>query len=132
MRLHNGNRGVQGGNEFWDYTEVDFKDANLLETAQKVSVFIAANNAKWSSVDKGAGVETVDGRILKETVTFAKGLPENPMTPGEIDEKFCYLVEAVMEKGIPRAIIGKVKTIEKVRDIGEIVNLLVVKSNPRC
>ena len=132
MRLHNGNRGVQGGNGFWDYTDVDFKDSELLETARKVSVFVAEDDSEWSSVDKGAGVEveTKDGRVLKETVTFSKGLPENPMTQAEVEEKFRYLVDPVMPKGVPQAIVETVNEVESVQDINEIVKLLVVPPAP--
>ena len=132
MRLHNGNRGVQGGNGFWDYTDVDFKDPELLETARKVSVFVAEDVSEWSSVDKGAGVEveTTDGRILKETVTFSKGLPENPMTQAEVEEKFRYLVDPVMPNGVPQAIVDTVNEVEAVKDINEIVKLLVVPPAP--
>ncbi len=132
MRLHNGNRGVQGGNGFWDYTDVDFKDSELLETARKVSVFVAEDDSEWSSVDKGAGVEveTRDGRVLKETVTFSKGLPENPMTQAEVEEKFRYLVDPVMPKGVPQAIVETVNEVESVQDINEIVKLLVVPPAP--
>ena len=132
MRLHNGNRGVQGGNGFWDYTEVDFKDKELLETARKVSVFVAEDQSEWASVDKGAGVEveTKNGRILQNAVTFSKGLPENAMTPAEVEEKFRYLVDPVMPSGVPAAIVETVNEIEAVRDIDEVVRLLVVPSAP--
>jgi len=132
MRLHNGNRGVQGGNGFWDYTEVDFKDKELLETARKVSVFVAEDQSEWASVDKGAGVEveTKDGQILQNAVTFSKGLPENAMTPAEVEEKFRYLVDPVMPSGVPAAIMETVNEIEAVRDIDEVVRLLVVPPAP--
>lgn len=132
MRLHNGNRGVQGGNGFWDYTDVDFQSPKLLETARKVSVFVAEDDSEWTSVDKGAGVEveTTDGRVLKETVTFSKGLPENPMTPTEVEEKFRYLVDPVMPAGVPSAIVNIVNEVEAVKDIDEIVRLMVVPPLP--
>ena len=132
MRLHNGNRGVQGGNGFWDYTDIDFKDPELLETARKVSVFVAEDDSEWSSVDKGAGVEveTTDGRVLKETVTFSKGLPENPMTQAEVEDKFRYLVDPVIPNGVPQAIVDTVNEVEAVKDINEIVKLLVVPPAP--
>ena len=132
MRLHNGNRGVQGGNGFWDYTEVDFKDKELLETARKVSVFVAEDQSEWAAGDKGAGVEveTKDGRILQNAVTFSKGLPENAMTPAEVEEKFRYLVDPVMPSGVPAAIVETVNEIEAVRDIDEVVRLLVVPPAP--
>lgn len=132
MRLHNGNRGVQGGNGFWDYTGVDFKNPELQETAHKVSVFVAEDESEWSSVDKGAGVEveTMDGRVLQNSVTFSKGLPENPMSPAEVEEKFRYLADPVMPAGVPAAIVDKVNDIEAVKDINEIVQLLVVPRAP--
>jgi len=132
MRLHNGNRGVQGGNGFWDYTEVDFKDPELQKTAHKVSVFVAEDESEWNSVDKGAGVEveTVDGRILKNAVTFSKGLPENPMTKAEVEEKFRYLVDPVMPAGGPDAVVQAVAGLESIKDINDLVRLLVVPQTP--
>ncbi|MBT5494130.1 MAG: hypothetical protein HOK54_00140, partial [Alphaproteobacteria bacterium] len=87
---------------------------------------------EWSSVDKGAGVEveTMDGRVLQNSVTFSKGLPENPMSPAEVEEKFRYLADPVMPAGVPAAIVDKVNDIEAVKDINEIVQLLVVPRAP--
>ena len=132
MRLHNGNRGMHGGNGFWDYAKVNFKDRDLQATARKVSVFVAKDQSEWSSVDKGAGVEveTIDGRVLQNSVTFSKGLPENPLAPAEVEEKFHYLVDPVMAEGVPSMIVEKVNEIEEVADICEIVKLLVVTTVP--
>ncbi|MEL0019392.1 MAG: hypothetical protein VW709_05920, partial [Rickettsiales bacterium] len=70
------------------------------------------------------------GRILKNAVTFSKGLPENPMTKAEVEEKFRYLVDPVMPAGVPAAIVEKVNEVESVKDIDEIVRLLVVPPAP--
>src|SRR5688572_4262647 len=40
MRLHNGGRGVNGGNGFWDYPRVDLKDPQLLATTRKVTCLV--------------------------------------------------------------------------------------------
>jgi 2-methylcitrate dehydratase PrpD len=131
MRLHHGGHGVKGGNGFWDYLEVDFRDPKLLESARKVKVRVAAND-KWERVDEGAGieVETVDGRRLTASVPFSKGLPENPMSPAEVEEKFRYLVDPVMPKGSSDAIIRAVDGIEKIDEIGDLVRLLIAPPAP--
>jgi len=122
---------VKGGNGFWDYLDVDFRDPALLETARKVKVRVAAND-KWERVDEGAGieVETYDGRRLSSSVPFSKGLPENPMSPEEVEEKFRYLVDPVMPDGTSDAIIEAVAGVEKIAEIGDLVRLLVAPSAP--
>jgi len=127
MRLHHGGTGVAGGNGFWDYLEVDLKDPKLLKTARKVECVVADTN-KWSDVDKGAGleVELTDGRVIKDVVPFSKGLPENPMTPAEVREKFISLVEQPLPKGRPEQIIDMVENITDLKDIKRLMDLLVV------
>jgi 2-methylcitrate dehydratase PrpD len=131
MRLHHGGRGVKGGNGFWDYVEVDFRDPALLETARKVRVVIADND-RWSSVDEGAGLEIAlkDGSRISETVPFSKGLPENPLSADEVREKFRYLVDPVMPESQPAAIVEAVQNIEDIGEIDELVRLLVVPPAP--
>jgi 2-methylcitrate dehydratase PrpD len=131
MRIHHGGFGVKGGNGFWDYLDVDLKDPALLETARKVKVTIAEND-KWERVDEGAGleIETVDGRKLEASVPFSKGLPENPMSPAEVEEKFRYLVEPVMSVKAADAIVEAVGGVERIDDIDELVRLLVAPPAP--
>ncbi len=127
MRLHHGGSGVNGGNGFWDYVDVDCRDPALLETARKVKV-IVADNDKWERVDEGAGleIETVDGHKLETCVPFSKGRPENPMSASEVEEKFRYLVGPVMPADAPDSIVGAVAGIEAINDIDDLVRLLVV------
>ena len=131
MRIHHGGSGVKGGNGFWDYLEVDLEDPALLATARKVRVTVAEND-KWARVDEGAGleIETVDGRKLQASVPFSKGLPENPMSPAEVEEKFRYLVEPVMSAKAADAIVEAVGAVEGIEDIDELVRLLVAPPAP--
>src|SRR5688572_7615956 len=89
MRLHHGGRGVNGGNGFWDYPNIDVKNPTLVATARKVKC-VVPKEAEWAAVDKGAGIEVIlkDGRRLREIVAYSKGLPENPMSQAEVEEKF--------------------------------------------
>ena len=52
------------------------------------------------------------------------------MSPAEVEEKFRYLADPVMPAGVPAAIVEKVNDIEAVKDIKEIVQLLVVPRAP--
>jgi 2-methylcitrate dehydratase PrpD len=131
MRLHHGGRGVKGGNGFWDYVDVDCTDPALVETARKVKVTVAQND-KWERVDEGAGleIETTDGRKIEACVPFSKGLPENPLSPVEVEEKFRYLVDPVMPAGGPDAVVQAVAGLESIKDINDLVRLLVVPQTP--
>ncbi len=132
MRLHHGGRGVNGGNGFWDYPKVDLKNPALLATTKKVRCVVASNN-EWEKVDKGAGIEieTTDGRTLREIVPFSKGLPENPMSAEEVREKFRSLVEPILPKGQPQELIDTVESIETLKDIDDLVKLLLVPVSKR-
>lgn len=132
MRLHHGGRGVNGGNGFWDYPKVDLKDPQLLASARKVKC-VVADNAEWARVDKGAGieVETTDGRRIKEIVPYSKGLPENPMSADEVNEKFRSLVDPVLPPGRAQQIIDAADHIERIKNIDELVQLLVVPAAKR-
>jgi len=128
MRLHHGGTGVKGGNGFWDYLSVNLKDPKLLKTAHTVKCVVADTN-KWSDVDKGAGiaVELTDGRVIQEVVPFSKGLPENPLTPAEVREKFFSLVDKPLPKGRPQQIVDAVERITDLPDIKTLMDLLVVE-----
>lgn len=128
MRLHHGGIGVRGGNGFWDYLNVDLRDPALLKTARTVKCIVADVNS-WSDVDKGAGiaVEMTDGRIIREIVPYSKGLPENPLTPAEVKEKFFSLVEKPLPKGRPQEIVDVVDHITDLADIKTLIDLLVVE-----
>jgi 2-methylcitrate dehydratase PrpD len=132
MRLHHGGRGVNGGNGFWDYPKVNVKDPMLVRTARKVRC-IVPQNAEWERVDKGAGIEVIltDGRRIKEIVPYSKGLPENPMSRVEVEDKFHSLVDPILPAGRPQAIINAVASIEGIRDIDDLVELLVVPAGKR-
>ncbi len=127
MRLHHGGRGVNGGNGFWDYPNVNLKDPGLLATARKVKC-VVPDNAEWARVDKGAGieVETTDSRRIREIVPYSKGLPENPMSAAEEKEKFRSLVDPILPAGRPQQIIDAVDDIEKIKNVDELAQLLVV------
>ena len=132
MRLHHGGRGVNGGNGFWDYPKIDVKDPGLVATANKVKCVVAKND-EWEKVDKGAGieVETTDGQIIREIVPYSKGLPENPMSPAEVIEKFHSLVDPVMPAGAGKKIVDAVNSLESMKSVDDLMKLMIVPADKR-
>ena len=68
----------------------------------------------------------MDGRRIRESVRFARGLPENPLSPDEVRRKFRSLVDPVLPAGRPAAIIDAVDGIAGLTRIDDLVRLLVV------
>jgi 2-methylcitrate dehydratase PrpD len=124
---------VHGGNGFWDYPNVDLKSPKLLETARRIRCVVAANN-EWARVDRGEGmeIEMNDGRRIRGNVPFSKGLPENPLSPAEVKEKFHSLVDPILPRGRPKEIVDAVDNLESIRNIDEFVRLLVLSPADRA
>ena len=101
MRLHHGGRRMEGGNGIWDYLDIDLRYPALLETARKVRVKVTNDASRVATVDEGAGVAVrlTDGTVLDVDVLHSWGLPENPLSVAQVEEKFHYLVDPVMPAG---------------------------------
>jgi hypothetical protein len=127
MRLYGASNGMPGGNGFWDYLKVDLGDETLLAAARKVKVVVAENQSNWARVDEGAGIEVklTNGDIVSADVQFSKGLPENPFTDAEVDEKFHYLTDGLLPAGRTEEIIDAVANVESVAHVSDLAALLV-------
>ena len=67
-----------------------------------------------------AGIVTIhlsDGRSLRERVDFSKGMPENPIPSGEIDDKFRSLVEAAAGPDVAADFLPATRTLFETADI---------------
>ena len=114
MRLHHGGRRLRGGNGFWDYVDVDLKDPALLDTARKVKVVVGQDPTRWARVDEGGEVtvELMDGTSLSVEYPHAWGLPENPMSLAEVEDKFRYVTGPVISDGRQAALISAMRNVE--------------------
>jgi 2-methylcitrate dehydratase PrpD len=70
-------------------------------------------------------IRTKDGRLLSERTNHAKGDPENPVSPAEIEDKFRRLTEGVLSPSKADALISVVKQLEQVDDINQLIPLCV-------
>lgn len=69
-------------------------------------------------------VRLKDGRRIERHVKFAKGAPENPLTDDELHAKAVSQIEPVLGGSRCAALLACVASLEDVRDIAELVDLL--------
>ncbi len=66
------------------------------------------------------------GKKLTEEVIVPRGHPRNPMTDQEIEEKFRKLTRRHMREGRAERVLEKLWTLEKTKNVSEILEALVV------
>lgn len=77
---------------------------------------------KWPAV---AEIRTNDGRVYTARVEYPKGDPENPLSWEELIEKFRNLISAVFPEDRQNRIIATIRSLDQIRDVSELCNLLV-------
>lgn len=72
-------------------------------------------------------VVTKDGRKYSSNVVSPKGDPDNPMTAGEVKEKFAKFTGGILAKARATEIIGLVDSLETIPSVESLVDLLRVQ-----
>jgi len=66
-----------------------------------------------------------DGKLIKGRADFGKGSPANPMTDGELSEKFRRCAEwGGLDRARSRKVLDLVWDIEALKDVGALTKLL--------
>lgn len=71
-------------------------------------------------------LKTKDGQIFKDESIYPKGHPQNPMSEEEVKEKFRNLALYTIKEEQAEKIIEKIGEFEKIKQIGDLISLLVV------
>jgi 2-methylcitrate dehydratase PrpD len=70
-------------------------------------------------------IELDDGSVIKGQADFGKGSPANPMSDGELSEKFRQCAEwGGLDRAHAQAVLDMVWKIEELRDVNELTKLL--------
>lgn len=67
-----------------------------------------------------------DGRDLVQRVDWARGMPEDPMTRGELEAKFLDLATTRIPRDRAERLLGLIDGLDQVEDVGEVTELLRV------
>ena len=106
-------------------------DAEVLQIAAKVDPRVDDNLKKDSFRACSVHIYTKDGKEYSKQVTYPRGDPHNPLSREEIIEKFRSCVEFAprpLEKGKDDRIIQRIDELERLSDVGELIQLLAVNS----
>ncbi len=100
----------------------------LLNLAQKTSVEETeeCNNLYPDAMANRVEVVTRSGKRLSELVQYHRGHPKNPLSDGEIEQKFDSLTRDFLTPSQRKGLLSLVWNLEQVRDVSEIMQLLRV------
>ena len=70
-------------------------------------------------------IETTDGRELTTSLDYPKGDPRNPLTDGEVEEKFDALAAPVLSAGGRKKLKQAVWSLEDVRLVSDLMSLCI-------
>lgn len=68
-------------------------------------------------------IKLADGNTIEEKVDIPRGMPEKPLTQKEVEDKFLASTSGVLDEGAAQAIIEKVISIDKAKNICDLIRL---------
>jgi len=108
-----------------------YSNPRVIDLINKI-VFEGDKNLDQKFLAAGASeIVTKDGKRLACQVDYPKGHPHNPMTDGEVVDKFKSMAEKHMQKRQIEKIIVTVFEMEKLDDIGKLNRLMVFRKSNR-
>ena len=98
---------------------------NNSEIKRLMAKVIVQSNPGFSITQAYVRVILNDGTIHEQKVNTPKGYPENPMSDSELERKFMDLVIPVTGRDKAAILLKKLKRIEEVKDVSEILELCI-------
>jgi len=117
---------VKGRESIFEYTDEAIKDPKVIELASKVKWELdpEAENVYPKYYPAKVTVKTKDGKQYFSHVDYPKGDPENPVSFGEVEEKFRLLAGLSIGKSKIDRAIDYVANLEKLDDVNKLVSCL--------
>ena len=121
---------LEGKIENSTYAPTKFRNKKTLDFLKKITV---KEDKRLTALYPNEGianritVRTKSGRTLEEEVIFPKGHPKNPLTDGEVEQKFRKLTKRFLGEARTDEALSLLWSLEKVRDLSELTATLVVK-----
>lgn len=121
---------VKGGNGVNDYTMENIKDPELLGLTKTIKYAVEKeyDNLPPGSAPSRVAIRLKDGSFFEETVEYAKGTIQNPMTKKELEDKFRELTSRIFPERQVEKIINTVSHLEDLENIHELSSVLIAGS----
>jgi 2-methylcitrate dehydratase len=108
------------------YTEKKFRDPKILEFLKKFTVIEDKTLSSMypEAVANRVTVKLSSGKTVSKQVDYHKGHPKNPMSDGEVEEKFQRLTRKYLEKNRARKILDAIWSFEKAKDVSKVISIM--------
>ena len=118
---------VKGGNGYYDYTMENINDPAIVALIDKIGYESDAERAVLAHGDGPARVTVrlADGTVMEETVPFAKGTTQNPLSDEELVAKFRDLTSRALAPAQADRVIEVVMGLEDEESVTRLTSLLV-------
>lgn len=113
---------ITGNSPAQGLSEAHLKDDRIQSLARKVKMEIDPT-ADRLYFEKGGlmlstvVIETNENGRFEESMSYPKGSPENPMTPGELERKCLSLTSPVLGKSRAEKLLKTIRNLENVKDV---------------
>jgi 2-methylcitrate dehydratase len=110
------------------YTQKKFRDPKILEFLKKITVVEdkTLSSRYPEAVANRVTVKLSSGKVVSKQVDYHKGHPKNPMSDGEVEEKFQRLARKYLDKNRARRILDAVWNLEKEKDVAKLVSSMTL------
>lgn len=111
------------------FTEAALQRQDLRQLVQRIST---TEDKSLVRPDGGPGyvrleVNTTDGKTHSRLVKYAKGDPQNPMTPAEYEEKFFECAEAAkMPRAQAQQVLQRLQQLQKEKDVSALQSAMAI------
>jgi 2-methylcitrate dehydratase len=108
------------------YSEKKFRDPKILEFLKKITVIEDKTLSSMypEAVANRVTVQLSSGKTVSKQVEYHKGHPKNPMSDGDVEEKFERLTRKYLAKNRARRILDAVWDLEKSKDISKVISMM--------
>ncbi|MFC2065905.1 MmgE/PrpD family protein [Chloroflexota bacterium] len=105
------------------YTPALYQDPRVLDIMDRITI---EADDRYTAIYPGSRVEvrTKDGRLYTREVEYPRGHYLNPMDDSEIEGKFHQMARRYMDEGQRREIIAAVYEIDRLDNVGKLLELL--------
>jgi len=107
------------------FTDAAVREPPMLEFAKRVHLELNTDLAD-SSEGRPSKVEVrlKDGKILSRYVEYSKGVPQAPLSAGELRAKFVDCARRVIDEAALQGVVDSVERLENLKDVGDLCRLL--------
>src|SRR6266446_4847731 len=108
------------------YSEKKFREPKILDFLKKITVVEDKTLSAMypEAVANRVTVKLASGKVVSKQIDYHKGHPKNPMSDGEVEEKFQKLTRRILDRSRARRILDAVWNLEKTKDVSKVLSIL--------